>query len=502
MTEYAKPLASELAPWASSGDIDTPSPTKISTGWEAEEKPPHETMNWQMNKTDRGLLYLLQQGVPLFDPVFPYVINSICKGSSGSLFSSKGTSTGQDPELDITETYWKKLIDSSGAVAVGDISTYIWGLLDDEDADEAQTTLGGSTVGKAVFVAADEAAARSAIGGSYFTDRANHSGSQAISTVTSLQATLDAKEVTANKTTTLVGANDTTYPTSKAVADAISVAASGENYKGEWNANTNTPTLTSGVGTAGDYYRVSVAGTTNLDGVSSWALGDEAFFDGTDWLKRPNYFPSLTTDDITEGINQYFSASRVRGVVLTGISFLTSLAVTATDNVLEAFGKLQAQVTQLFARVPLSGGSTGQMLVKASGTDYDYAWQTPSSSLVVPLNDLGEKATSGSETVNLDLSVNNDWNVSLNSANTTGTLTLNLTNLPSTAGGKYVGYIRIRRGGRKTVAYTVPAGKSWNWVTGSNPQYTVVAGEYDVVMFYNMLNEAKIHAMIVDTGVV
>ena len=42
------------------------------------------------------------------------------------------------------------------------------------------------------------------------------------------------------------------------------------NYKGTWNANTNTPTLTSGVGTKGDYYVVSVAGTTDLDGNDFW----------------------------------------------------------------------------------------------------------------------------------------------------------------------------------------------------------------------------------------
>jgi hypothetical protein len=34
-------------------------------------------------------------------------------------------------------------------------------------------------------------------------------------------------------------------------------------YKGLWNAATNTPTLVSSVGTQGDYYVVSVAGTTN-----------------------------------------------------------------------------------------------------------------------------------------------------------------------------------------------------------------------------------------------
>jgi len=44
--------------------------------------------------------------------------------------------------------------------------------------------------------------------------------------------------------------------------------AGGLDYQGTWNASTNTPTLASGVGTNGYYYIVSVAGTTNLDGVT------------------------------------------------------------------------------------------------------------------------------------------------------------------------------------------------------------------------------------------
>jgi hypothetical protein len=65
----------------------------------------------------------------------------------------------------------------------------------------------------------------------------------------------------------------------------------GLTYKGAWDANSNTPTLTSGVGTAGDYYIVSVAGNTNLDGVIDWQVGDWAIFEGTTnmWQKIDNH---------------------------------------------------------------------------------------------------------------------------------------------------------------------------------------------------------------------
>lgn len=56
-------------------------------------------------------------------------------------------------------------------------------------------------------------------------------------------------------------------------------------YQGSWNANTNSPTLVSSTGTKGWYYKVGTAGTTTLDGISSWGVGDIVAFDGTTWDK-------------------------------------------------------------------------------------------------------------------------------------------------------------------------------------------------------------------------
>jgi hypothetical protein len=60
----------------------------------------------------------------------------------------------------------------------------------------------------------------------------------------------------------------------------------GLNYQGTWNANTNTPSLTTGSCTninEGYYYTVSISGTTTLDGNSTWTAGDEVVCNGTDW---------------------------------------------------------------------------------------------------------------------------------------------------------------------------------------------------------------------------
>jgi hypothetical protein len=65
----------------------------------------------------------------------------------------------------------------------------------------------------------------------------------------------------------------------------------GLTYMGAWNALTNNPTLTSSVGVAGEYYIVSIAGTTNLNGVTDWQVGDWAIFEGTsnEWQKIDNH---------------------------------------------------------------------------------------------------------------------------------------------------------------------------------------------------------------------
>jgi hypothetical protein len=56
-------------------------------------------------------------------------------------------------------------------------------------------------------------------------------------------------------------------------------------------------------------------------------------------------FTGKSTTDLAEGTNQYFTAARVRAVLLTGLSLVTNAVISATDSVLIAFGKLQAQIS-------------------------------------------------------------------------------------------------------------------------------------------------------------
>ena len=68
-------------------------------------------------------------------------------------------------------------------------------------------------------------------------------------------------------------------------ATAWGSVTGGLSYQGSWNASTNTPTLVSSAGTNGNYYIVSVAGSTNLNGITDWLVGDWAIYNGTVWQK-------------------------------------------------------------------------------------------------------------------------------------------------------------------------------------------------------------------------
>jgi len=59
----------------------------------------------------------------------------------------------------------------------------------------------------------------------------------------------------------------------------------GVNYQGTWDANANSPTLVSSVGTKGYLYKVSTAGATSINGISQWNVGDSIVFDGSVWDK-------------------------------------------------------------------------------------------------------------------------------------------------------------------------------------------------------------------------
>jgi len=130
------------------------------------------------------------------------------------------------------------------------------------------------------------------------------------------------------------------YLTTNGTALSWGTVVGGLTYQGTWNASTNTPTLTSSVGTNGYYYVVATAGSTNLNGITDWQIGDWLLFNGSVWQKidQSNLVTSvngqtgavsLTTTNISEGTNQYYLDSRARSAVSagTGISYSSATGV-------------------------------------------------------------------------------------------------------------------------------------------------------------------------------
>ena len=107
-------------------------------------------------------------------------------------------------------------------------------------------------------------------------------------------------------------------------------------YQGTWNASTNTPTLTSSVGTKGYYYVVNVAGSTNLNGITDWVVGDWAVYNGSVWQKVDN------TDAVTS-VNGYTGTVVLTQTDISG-TVPTSRTITAGTG-LTGGGDLSANRT-------------------------------------------------------------------------------------------------------------------------------------------------------------
>lgn len=125
---------------------------------------------------------------------------------------------------------------------------------------------------------------------------------------------------------------------------AAQLPSSAMEYKGAWNASTNSPTLADGTGDSGDIYRVSVAGTQNLgSGNITFAVGDLVLYNGTIWQRSPaSDAPVLSvngqtgvvvldTDDVLEGTtNLYHTDERAQDAV--GTILVDSASVDLTYN--------------------------------------------------------------------------------------------------------------------------------------------------------------------------
>ena len=127
--------------------------------------------------------------------------------------------------------------------------------------------------------------------------------------------------------------------------DTIYLPAGGPVYQGTWNASTNTPTLIDGVGTGGDLYIVSVAGSQDLgSGSISFVVGDEVTYNGAIWQKIPGSGVgvasfntrtgdvTLTSSDVTTALD---TSSIVNAKLLNpSITVIGGTGISTTSNVI------------------------------------------------------------------------------------------------------------------------------------------------------------------------
>jgi hypothetical protein len=243
---------------------------------------------------------------------------------------------------------------------------------------------------------------------------------------------------------------------------SITNAIGALNYKGTWNASTNTPTLVSSVGTKGDYYVVSVAGSTDLNGTTLWGVGDMAIFNGSAWQKADGGDTSLVNSLTVTSLTGYMYANNssavtasttipvasVTGAVANTVNVLTSGLLSGggalTGNVTISLNSVPAgnvsglgtMATQNANAVAITGGNVTADVITAStkfvGSNYDASGSGGGSLRTSGGSAVLQWGGGGGVNLTLDGAFNmNPANYTISIAPTgTGTLTIN----PATAG--------------------------------------------------------------------
>ena len=145
------------------------------------------------------------------------------------------------------------------------------------------------------------------------------------------------------------------------VTGQIANIPSGLSFEGNWNANTDTPDLSGLSPENGQFWIVSVAGSTNLDGITDWKVGDWAIYvstgAGTDGWQKVDNTSTLSGSGVANQLTYWTGTANVAGDA--------GLTYDATGNNLTVGGTITS-----------SGGNSGE-------------WNTSYDNMITALNVAG-----------------------------------------------------------------------------------------------------------------
>ena len=187
-------------------------------------------------------------------------------------------------------------------------------------------------------------------------------------------------------------------------------------YKGTWDADTNTPTLADSTGVQGHYYRVTTAGTSDLDDSGSsgnkpisYDVGDDVIHNGTFWERIPGvgYTLQTATDAVLGGVKIGNGVSISNGIISVSTDaetldgFDSTNFVRATGSVVETINGEKTFSNKIL--IPNGSGIKGSTETGLPGSNSSSFYSFYQSNGTTRKGYIGFPIT-----VNSDLSIRND----------------------------------------------------------------------------------------------
>jgi len=273
---------------------------------------------------------------------------------------------------------------------------------------------------------------------------------------------------------------------------SITNAIGALNYKGTWDASTNTPTLVSSVGTKGDYYVVSVAGSTNLNGITLWGVGDMAIFNGSAWQKADGGDTSLVTSLTVTSLTGYMYANNTSSVTASTTIPVANVTGAVPNTVYVIAGTNLTGGGALTGNVTINSAYNGTVTSVTAGTGLNGGTITTTGTIslantAVTASSYGNASTVATFTVDAQGRLTAAGNTSIAIANTAvsglGTMsTQNSNNVTITGGSINVQTVNLTSTTSSTATFAtsslplVPAGYiqvDLNGVVVKVPYYAV-----------------------------